>query len=564
MRKNLFSLFVIIILFFSSFESSYAIPKEGAKCNNLGQLSKKLTCISINGKKFWYEITLAKGQKKYARINTDCFRENMLTKGYNEKNVLVELVCKYETAVKGIEPAKWTLNNTSVSSEPISRRDYTATENTDNGYLDNFNSGPCELDPFPPSQWVAMQNFTINLQRCGGQIRLAKYALGNSKSKIVFQSANQFDDVQPCKLSVGNKYSLMHRNDNWSSIRKHPGPNSTIQLIPIYSEDSSLPKNSPRLDYEKYLAFIKDWVDYSTDFGSDLKYKIPNEYIKFPYKIADYKLTHPVNWDTPGHVKFNKDVISAVDSVIDFSKVDMAVVVAPPGTDASVMQQAAIGSFNTAEGLVPVGMTQFADIPSNPNGSIYSGLTSPFWWIHEAYHAGYGLDDHYGDTKWDVKTEHGMGWWTMMTPWGGDLSIWEKWLLGFVKDSQIQCKSDSSESIHWIAPSSVRTKESKAVVVSISNTKVVVLESIRAAGLHYKVPRDSQGVLVYEIDTTKSDHGMGMKLSLPTSRSVTNEPKPFFLAAASLKNGESTFSNGYVFTILDSGTFGEIIKISKA
>jgi hypothetical protein len=173
------------------------------------------------------------------------------------------------------------------------------------------------------------------------------------------------------------------------------------------------------------------------------------------------------------------------------------------------------------------------------------------------------LDDHYGDTKWDVKTEHGMGWWTMMTPWGGDLSIWEKWLLGFVHDSQIQCKSDSSESTHWIAPSSVRTKESKAVVVSISNTKVVVLESIRAAGLHYKVPSNAQGVLVYEIDTTKSEHGMGMKLSLPSSRPVTNESKPFFLAAASLKKGESTTSNGYVFTVLDAGTFGEVIKISK-
>ena len=97
----------------------------------------------------------------------------------------------------------------------------------------------------------------------------------------------------------------------------------------------------------------------------------------------------------------------------------------------------------------------------------------------------------------------------------------------------------------------------------LSDLENPTLSIIGPNGLHYKVPSNAQGVLVYEIDTTKSEHGMGMKLSLPSSRPVTNESKPFFLAAASLKKGESTTSNGYVFTVLDAGTFGEVIKISK-
>ena len=75
----------------------------------------------------------------------------------------------------------------------------------------------------------------------------------------------------------------------------------------------------------------------------------------------------------------------------------------------------------------------------------------------------------------------------------------------------------------------LKNQESKAVVVPISATKVVVAESIRPAGLHYKVAQQYQGVLVYEIDLTKTEHGMGMKLSLPTNRNVNNKSAFFIL-----------------------------------
>jgi hypothetical protein len=122
--------------------------------------------------------------------------------------------------------------------------------------------------------------------------------------------------------------------------------------------------------------------------------------------------------------------------------------------------------------------------------------------------------------------------------------------------------SNPSSSTHWIAPASVNTQESKAVIVPISATKVVAAESIRPAGLHYKVAQQYQGVLVYEVDLTKTEHGMGMKLSLPTNRNVNNR-SAFFMADASLRKGDSTTSNGITFTILESGSFGDVIKISK-
>jgi hypothetical protein len=35
------------------------------------------------------------------------------------------------------------------------------------------------------------------------------------------------------------------------------------------------------------------------------------------------------------------------------------------------------------------------------------------------------------------------------------------------------------------------------------------------------------------------------------------------MAGAALKKGDSTTSNGITFTILESGTFGDVIKVSK-
>lgn len=108
MKKNI--LLAIVILTSSILNPSFAFaaPKEFTKCTEIGKISGKLTCVSIDKKKFWYEITLAKGVKKYARVDTDCYRENMITTGYNLNKQIVSLICKYPTIVKG-PVAKWTL-----------------------------------------------------------------------------------------------------------------------------------------------------------------------------------------------------------------------------------------------------------------------------------------------------------------------------------------------------------------------------------------------------------------------------------------------------------------------
>ena len=52
-----------------------------------------------------------------------------------------------------------------------------------------------------------------------------------------------------------------------------------------------------------------------------------------------------------------------------------------------------------------------------------------------------------------------------------------------------------------------------------------------------------------------------MKLSLPIGRTI--ERSELFMASAPLKQGESTLNNGYKITVVESGTFGDVIKVEK-
>jgi hypothetical protein len=516
-------------------DTSYAAVKTGGVCKKSGQTSTsaglKYTCIKSGKKLVW------------------------------SKGAVVSKPAPTKASPSAVpEPAS------SKSPEPeVVKVDYSKTYSTDQGYFTEF-SGPCQVDPNVSSGLAEIQKYFVDFYQCAGQLRVNKYELGKSRPVSNFDAKSRFSNSEPCKLvtpvgvqtNLGFTTAEPERN-KYDQIRKFPSPNAVIQLVPIYSTDTSEPKNSPAEDYREYIKVLKDWFEYSADFPSSVEVRVPSQYIKMNSKLSDYQIAHRNRRDAPNHIRFNKDVVSATDPVIDYKGVNIAIIVPPAGTRADVLAQASIESLQTSEGFVALGMTQQAHLASNPSRDFLSELGHPFWWIHELFHSGVGFDDHYGDGKYDINSEYGMGWLTMMTPHGGDLTTWEKWRLGFVKDSQVQCVSSGGTSTHWIAPSTVQTEESKSIIIKISATKAVVIETLRPAGLYYKLPTQSHGALVYEVDLTDTRHGFGMKLSLPIGRVVTSNP--FFMASYPLKQGESTISNGYKITIIESGTFGDVVKV---
>lgn len=450
---------------------------------------------------------------------------------------------------------------------PTSRGvDFSKFYSTDDGYHTLF-TDPCEYDLNLSSEINVVQKYFYDYGKCAGQLQLGKYRLGSNRPFTVFDQALKYSNTQACKIitptnarnNLGYTTAEPGRNEYNKNIA-YPAPNTVLQLVPIYTSDTAKPVRSPAEDYKVWIDYFRNWIEYSSDFGSKVSFQVPSSYIKMDTPQGGFQLNHSTRFDAPEIVRFNRALVEAVDPVIDFSGVNIAIVVPPAGTESALFGQTGIGTLNTNEGKVFNAMSEFAAMASNPQNP-GTNLSHPFWWIHEMMHAGVGFDDHYGDGKRDINTEYGFGHLTMMTPWGGDLNIWEKWKLAFMQDSQIQCKTDSQTSIHWIAPSTVQTKESKAVVIPISSTKAVVIETLRPGGLFYKHPVQSQGVLVYEVDASQESHGYGMKLSLPIGRTIDRHP--LFMASAPLKLGEATVSNGYKITVVESGTFGDVVKVEK-
>lgn len=528
------------------FSVSMAAPvnaaiKAGDKCSKVGKTAtysgKKFTCAKSGTRLIW-------------------------SKGVAIAKPAIVQPQPAPTPSTGASPA-----SPELPKAEVKKVDYSQTFSTDQGYYTDF-AGPCDYDRAIEGDLVAIQDYFFQFNRCGGQLRVNKYSLGSARPTANYSAASEFSNTEPCKLvtpvnvrsSLGFTTAEPGRNQ-YEALRKFPSPNAVVQLIPIYAADSAQPQNSPAEDYGPYLKLVKDWLEYSTDYSSSAEIRIPSQYIKMNTNLADYKISHENRHDSPNHVAFNKDVVSVADPLIDFSRVNIAIIVPPAKTNAKVFAQATIGSLQTNEGFVALGMTEAGHLAAEPSNGYFSNLGHPFWWIHEMFHSGVGYDDHYGDKRLDVNGEYGMGWLTMMTPWGGDLTTWEKWRLGFMRDSQVQCVSTTGSSTHWIAPSTVQTSESKAIVVRVSATKAVIVETLRPAGLYYKIPKQTQGALVYEVDLMETRHGLGMKLSLPIGRKV--ESNPFFMASYPLKQGESTISNGYKFTIVESGTYGDVVKVEK-
>jgi M6 family metalloprotease-like protein len=537
------TLTICFALFFPN--TMYAAnPKAGATCSKQGVsqvfAGKKYTCIKSGKKLVWNKGTAVKTAPS--------------TKSPDSSS-------------KSSEQSSTSAPSTPSETISVKTFDWNRTYSTDDGYVNLYN-GPCLKETVIAPQWLDLIKENEYRSICSGIYHLAKYKLGTNRPATPLLS--NFVEVDRCRISEP-KDSMTIRGFisdwtperiAWTAKRKVPSSNMTVQVVPIYAEDTSLPVNSPESDYGRFTDFIKNWIEYSSDVGGNVTVRYPENYIKFDGKVSRYGIYHEKNHNDPAHVNFAKDLISQVDEKIDFTNADLAIVVVPAGTAMEKFGQATLPELVTKEGTVNVATTEYPYTPTDLGKIKLSELSLPFWWLHELFHSGIGFADHYGDKSWNPNTEYGMGQWDLMTPQGGDSIAWQKWILGFISDSQINCVNPEKTSIVWNSPSSVSSKEKKLTIIPISRNKGIAIESVRAAGLYYKIPRKSEGVLIYEIDLTIKHHDEGLKLILPPNRSANFGY--FFMDRATFQQGESVSTHGFKITVLESGNFGDVVKVEKA
>jgi hypothetical protein len=345
-----------------------------------------------------------------------------------------------------------------------------------------------------------------------------------------------------------------------------------VQVIPIEFSDFPSSKNV-LADHEKYFNFIKDGFYNLSDGQVKFNLKIPTNYFKIDKKIKSYdtgaRFDHGGgiwNWV---HMDMNamfRDIVSATDSTIDFSNIDLVFFVVPPTTDNDYIGHGfppPYPQLKTAEGFVRY--WYFSPPMAEVSRKSWYGV-EPYLHLHELMHGLNKLDDHYGDGDFGRKDgDAGTGNWSTMSGMLTDFLFWDKWITYMVSDEQVICAKAGVTSTHWIKPSNYFGKEEKLLVIPVDSTKVLVVESMRAAGFNLKLPKVSEGALVYLVDITKTEHGRGINVLRPNNRTGSIfEMRDFALSDAPLKLGESIISNGFKITVVEAGEFGDVVKVEKA
>lgn len=423
----------------------------------------------------------------------------------------------------------------------------------------------CDPDPFVPSMWKKFQDFEIAQNSCPPPYRYLVKELPNTVPSTAITNSQSLSPISEC------------RNDSTRSWTQEGmlGPKAkkqtVIQVVPFYMNDG-VPTTTPKEDWKDALDFAVDAISKMSNGSVNLKINIPDSYIYVNGDLKSYGLSNKVGHGDPAFASKRWELIEKVlpiaDPYIDFSDVDMAWFLAPSNVKRTVLSNQIAHSrvIKTAEKSLSIHTSTYISSPISDFTSDGFPIREPFGFVHELMHIFDALDDHYGDGKENL----GTGNWGNMSGAMLDFLAWDKWSLGWITDSQVRCAPRFTTSLHWIKPSTIKGSSEKLLMIPISKTKSIAVESIRNSGFNLKLPTNMLGSLVYTIDTAILDdrnrHGEGLNVLCPSNRNCLIpgiNSQRFKLAGAALKTGDFVEVSGYKISVVESGDFGDVIKVER-
>lgn len=262
-------------------------------------------------------------------------------------------------------------------------------------------------------------------------------------------------------------------------------------------------------------------------------------------------------WTFIKHREYITEAAKLADVDIDFSKTDSLIILANPDSTG-------IGNSGPAFAAIRKnGITLDGKYISNGATSAYDlNNWKSIWLNHEVTHT-LGLVDLYAFTQSNPANRYDGLRYTGEFSYMGfssyesnapSLFAFERWNLGWINDSQIKCLKDA-KSTELISP--VQTSGGvKAVVIPISRTKAVVIESRRAIGIDKNIAKS--GALVYVVDSSIQS-GQGPVRVFPSN--VSSDPR-YLKAPRAL--GESVTTEGVTIKVTKSDDSGDTVEITKS
>lgn len=247
------------------------------------------------------------------------------------------------------------------------------------------------------------------------------------------------------------------------------------------------------------------------------------------------------------HLDFIQEAVDLADNQVDFSEAHIVLVINNPLAKA-IQQGPTFKSSDPEYHIKADGQSISAGITSGYDLNHWGGI----WLPHETGHT-FGLPDlyHFGTDNLNkyVGTFGLMGTCGAKAP---GYFAFERWILGWLDDTQIYC-FESGEAIIEIDAIEI-AGGTKAIIVPIDSTKAVVIESRRKIGFDKNIPKE--GALVYLVNTTLPS-GSGPIQVRPGFKSEYE-----FLQDAPMKKGDNYTFENVTIEILESKKQSDKVKVT--
>lgn len=279
---------------------------------------------------------------------------------------------------------------------------------------------------------------------------------------------------------------------------------------------------------------VRDYFRSVSYNQADISWSFANEsqWIRYD-KDADFfnLISGPKTMDKTA---FIADVLSKTSPTLGLSNYDVIAI-----------QTAFDARSNFGQGFTLDPSTAF-DTPSGKVMSVaFDGGTNGGSWAslaHELGHGWLGFEDLY---HFQTPSNAYFNFWDLMNAGGSrgaELTVWHRFLVGWVSDTQIRCvRRGSGPTTHFVSALPIKNDLPKGVTFQISTGRMLVIESRRTGGF------DSAGsaALVYVVDT-----------NIPHSQA------PFRLIGELVSIGQQVSVSGVVVELLSSDDTGDLISLS--
>lgn len=360
------------------------------------------------------------------------------------------------------------------------------------------------------------------------------------------------DALAPCKLPVADGRGDVSIG-GWPRISERSKVLGNVVATVILVDFPDAPATLTPSD-----AFAK--ISPASELFSEVSYGKLN-YLLQP-QLKWYRMSKPSKDYVAGGWTFEKqrdyilEAAKLADGDVDFSKTDSLIILANP--DAQGMGYSG-PAFSAIRGN---GITLDGKYISNGATSAYDlNNWKSIWLNHEISHS-FGLVDLYAATSDNQNNPYdgfrytgefsymGLSSFQSNSP---SLLAFERWNLGWIADDQVQCVS-APTTTQLITPVE-KVGGVKAVIIPISTTKAVVVESRRAIGIDKAMKKS--GALVYVVDSSIQS-GMGPVKVYPSN--LGSDPR---YLDAPRSQGESVRVEGVTITVTKSDDSGDTVEINK-